>query len=209
MRGVKPGSTTSDIKSSAGWASRSAGRPARCCLVGNVRNKVRPRRPAASATSTASPARSGLYFEVQATAGRCLSDREAADRLLARHLAIVDAVVRRVAVLRTRDTLQSKKMTSATERMLVLMDDGNYRGDHPGRGARCGAAATAAARHGGGQAANARLDAPAGRPHGEFDPHRVWPRRAAPVSLMISTASTGPPGSWKHRPVKRPKPVIH
>ncbi|HEX4147205.1 MAG TPA: hypothetical protein VHY91_27155 [Pirellulales bacterium] len=38
-----------------------------------------------------------LYFEVRATCGRCLSDRQAADRLLARHLAIVDATVRRVA----------------------------------------------------------------------------------------------------------------
>jgi hypothetical protein len=41
-----------------------------------------------------------LYFEVRATAGRCLSDREAADRLLARHLAIVDAAVRRVEATR-------------------------------------------------------------------------------------------------------------
>lgn len=38
-----------------------------------------------------------LYFEVLATAGRCLSDREACDALLVRHLAIVDAVVRRLA----------------------------------------------------------------------------------------------------------------
>ena len=36
-----------------------------------------------------------LYFEVQATAGRCLSEREAADRLLARHLAIVDGAAAR------------------------------------------------------------------------------------------------------------------
>ena len=36
-----------------------------------------------------------LYFEVRATAGRVLSDREAADPLLARHLAIVDGAVRR------------------------------------------------------------------------------------------------------------------
>jgi hypothetical protein len=36
-----------------------------------------------------------LYFEVRATAGRVLSDREAADSLLARHLAIVDMAVRR------------------------------------------------------------------------------------------------------------------
>ena len=42
-----------------------------------------------------------LYFEVQATAGRCLSDRQAADRLLARNLALVDAVVRRVATSQT------------------------------------------------------------------------------------------------------------
>ncbi len=36
-----------------------------------------------------------LYFEVRATAGRVLSEREAADRLLARHLALVDMAVRR------------------------------------------------------------------------------------------------------------------
>jgi len=38
-----------------------------------------------------------LYFAVQATAGRCLSEREAADRLTARNLALVAAVVRQVA----------------------------------------------------------------------------------------------------------------
>ncbi len=36
-----------------------------------------------------------LYCQVRATAGRCLSDREASDPLLARNLAIVDAIVRR------------------------------------------------------------------------------------------------------------------
>jgi hypothetical protein len=36
-----------------------------------------------------------LYFEVRATAGRALSNREAADRLLMRNLALVDASVRR------------------------------------------------------------------------------------------------------------------
>jgi hypothetical protein len=48
-----------------------------------------------------------LYFEVQATAGRCLSDREAADRLLVRHLAIVDSVVRRAALSQTRGCVGS------------------------------------------------------------------------------------------------------
>ncbi len=36
-----------------------------------------------------------LYYQVRATAGRLLSDREAADPLLARNLAIVDAIVRK------------------------------------------------------------------------------------------------------------------
>jgi hypothetical protein len=35
-----------------------------------------------------------LYFRVRATFGRCLSDREAADPLTARNLAIIDAIVR-------------------------------------------------------------------------------------------------------------------
>jgi len=35
-----------------------------------------------------------LYYQVRATAGRCLSECEAADPRLARNLAIVDAVVR-------------------------------------------------------------------------------------------------------------------
>jgi hypothetical protein len=49
-----------------------------------------------------------LYFEVQATAGRCLSDRQAADRLLARHLAIVGVVVRRVTAAQTPGASQHK-----------------------------------------------------------------------------------------------------
>ena len=49
-----------------------------------------------------------LYFEVQATAGRCLSDRQAADRLLVRNLAIVDAVVRRVTASQTLAALGRK-----------------------------------------------------------------------------------------------------
>lgn len=36
-----------------------------------------------------------LYFAVRATAGRVLSEREAADPLLARHLAMIDVLVRR------------------------------------------------------------------------------------------------------------------
>jgi hypothetical protein len=36
-----------------------------------------------------------LYFRVRATAGRCLSQREAADRLTARNLSIVDTIVRK------------------------------------------------------------------------------------------------------------------
>jgi hypothetical protein len=49
-----------------------------------------------------------LYFEVQATAGRCLSDRQAADRLLVRHLAIVDAAVRRLKMSQTLAALNHK-----------------------------------------------------------------------------------------------------
>jgi hypothetical protein len=36
-----------------------------------------------------------LYFRVRATAGRCLSQREAADLLTVRNLSIVEAIVRK------------------------------------------------------------------------------------------------------------------
>jgi hypothetical protein len=35
-----------------------------------------------------------LYFQVRATSGRCLDERAARDALVARHLALVDTLVR-------------------------------------------------------------------------------------------------------------------
>jgi hypothetical protein len=34
------------------------------------------------------------YFEVRASGGRCLSEHEARDPLMARHLALIDRIVR-------------------------------------------------------------------------------------------------------------------
>ena len=43
-----------------------------------------------------------MFFDVRATRGRCLSDRQAGDALLTRHLALVDLIVRRWEALRRR-----------------------------------------------------------------------------------------------------------